>query len=64
MKEYQTVSERVVREIVIAAGLKEQHKCRGCGALLLAYSREPSSDWSCPDCNLEGTMVAGKANAS
>lgn len=64
MKQYEATSEYIARSIVIAAGLTERHKCRGCGVLLEAYSREPSNDWSCPDCKIEGTTVAGKANAS
>jgi hypothetical protein len=49
-----------MRTLITRAELGEQHRCSGCGCLLVAYGREPSDRWSCPACALPGKTVALK----
>ncbi len=47
-----------MRRLIVAAGLSEQHKCKACKRLLLAFGRNADDAWSCRDCKVEGATIA------
>lgn len=53
-----------MRTLITRAGLDIQHKCSGCGCLLMAYGRKPSDNWSCPQCKVPGKNIAIKYEES